>query len=329
MKKEKMWRIKYIKLLEILNQESDVDRPLSTTTLIKKLAERDVHVDRKVLYEDIKVLNATGYEVKLIKKKQNFYYIPKREFDIPELRIIIDAIEASTFISEEKTNELIDKVATLSGSYRKKLLLRYNNYFDANKHTNEEVYISVNEIEEAINRKVKLEFKYFDLDINATRIFRKKDRKIRTYKVDPVATIYSNDNYYLVTYSEKYDSYVNYRIDRMANVKRLEECRLETSKIESFDISAYRKKMFGMYNGEVEQVTLEFDKDLTEVIFDKFGESTKLIEGKQTNTCTVEVAISPQFFGYLLGLGTKIKLTSPETTVLKFIEYVDKIRENF
>lgn len=184
---------------------------------------------------------------------------------------------------------------------------------------------SINEIEEAINRNQKIAFTYFDLDYKCKRVYRKDGG---TYEVNPIATIFSNDNYYLVTYSDKYKNYTNYRIDRMDNVKKLKVERTDTSKINDFDIVKYRKESFGMFSGKAEKVTLEFSKDLIDVIFDKFGEKTTIVELENGNYETkVKVAVSDQFFGTLLGLGTRIRLTAPESIVQNFKDYVQSIAE--
>lgn len=322
--KEKMWRIKYLKILEILKQESDIDRPITTNDLLDKLQERGVHVDRKVLYDDIKILNEAGYEIFCERRKQNEYYILDRQFDVPELRVLMDAVEAATFISEGKTAELLDKIANLGGSYRKRLLLRNNNYFDTNKHTNPHIYYSINEIEEAINKNKKITFKYFVIDHNGKKVYRKEGAE---YTVNPVATIFSGDSYYLVSSNDKYDDFANYRIDRMEDCKISSEDRTKTKLNKSFKIGEYRKQHFAMFSGRAEKVTLEFDKSLTDVIYDKFGENTKMQLAGDNLQTKVNVAISPQFFGFISGLGTKVKIIAPENVVEEFKVHLREISE--
>lgn len=327
MKYERVQRVKYVKILEILKQESDEDRPLTTTQILWKLKERGVVIDRKILYEDIKVLNEVGYEILCKRTQQNEYYIVDRQFDVPELRILMDAVQAASFIPEKKTDELLAKIASLGGSYRKQLLLRDNVCFNTHKHSNQMIYYSVNEIEEAINHNRKIQFEYFDLDHKGKKVYRKAKAK---YEVNPVATIFSNDNYYLVCFSDKYDGYSNYRIDRMENVKMQEQERTQSKLIEEFDCNKYRKQSFGMFSGVAEAVTFKFDKSLIDVIFDKFGENTKIMSiGENKYKTTVEVIPSQQFFGMLLGLGTRIKLKAPECIVKSFKEYMQIIAEMY
>lgn len=281
-------------------------------------------VDRKILYEDIKVLNEVGYEIMCRRTKQNKYYIVDRQSDVPELRILMDAVQAASFIPEKKTDVLLAKIANLVGSYRKQLLLRNNVCFNIHKPSNPVIYYSVNEIEEAINHNKKIQFEYFDLDHKCKRVYRKDKAK---YEVNPVATLLSNDNYYLVCYSDKYEGYSNYRIDRMENVKMIEQERTPSKMLDEFDCNKYRKQLFGMFSGEAESVALEFDKSLIDVIFDKFGEKTQITKHGESYCTTVDVVVSKQFFVFLLGLGDKIKITASEDVAVRFKSYVQSITE--
>lgn len=322
MKFARVQRVKYVKILEILKQESDEYKPLTTTEIIEKLKARGVVVDRKILYEDIKVLNEIGYEIMCNRAKQNEYYIVDRQFDVPELRILMDAVQAASFIPEKKTDELLSKIANLGRSYRKELLLRDNVCFNTNKHSNSLIYYSVNEIEDAINHNKKIQFEYFDLDNSVKKVYRKDKAK---YEVSPIATFFSNDNYYLIGYSNQHDGYSNYRIDRMEAVKKLVQDREPSKLLTRFDGNQYRKQLFGMFLGEIKTVMLEFDKSLMDVIFDKFGEKTHIAEYKNNYRVEVEVAVSKQFYGFVLGLDDKIKIIKPNEVVLEFKDYLQKI----
>lgn len=162
MKPEKAFRIRLVKILEILRQDTDEDNPMPTNTLIKKLAEQGIECDRRTLYRDIQVLNDYGYEVLRTRAISNEYYIVDRSFDIPELRILLDAVQAASFITPKKTEVLIDKIADLAGSHRAEVLKKNIMRFNITKHTNEAIYYNVNEIERAIMEGKKVSFFYFD-----------------------------------------------------------------------------------------------------------------------------------------------------------------------
>ena len=319
---ERIHRIKYVKILELLRQESDGDRPLTTTYIINKLKERGVTVDRRTLYKDMKTLNDNGYEILCYRSRQNEYFIVDRQFDVPELRILMDAVQAASFIPENKTIELQEKIADLGGSYRKDLLIRDNVCFNTNKHSNKQTFYSVNEIEESINRNKKISFKYFDLDYQGNKVYRKEGT---LYEVNPIATVFSNDNYYLVCFMDKYENYSNYRIDRMETVRILEADRADSKLIKEFNINKYRKQSFGMFAGEPQAVTLEFDESLVDVIFDKFGEQTPITKLNDQYQTRVNVIVCEQFYGVMLGLGGKIKITAPESVAQGLKEYVNQI----
>ena len=190
MGKEAFSKIKLLKIWEILKQDSDENNPLTTNQIIDKLAASGIVCDRRTLYQDIAALNSYGYEV-VCKKGQhsNCYYVLDRNFDVPELRILIDAVQAASFISPKKTEELTDKIAALGGSYRADILKKNIVEFNTTKHSNEHIYYTVNTIEDAILAEKKIAFQYFDLNERHERVFRKNGEK---YKANPVAMIFSS-----------------------------------------------------------------------------------------------------------------------------------------
>ena len=219
MGKENFSKIKLLRIWEILKQDSDENNPLTTNQILVKLSESGIICDRRTLYQDIAILNSYGYEV-ICKKGQhsNGYYVIDRSFDVPELRILIDAVQAASFISPKKTAELTDKIAALGGSYRADILKKNIVEFNTTKHNNEHIYYSVNAIEDAILAGKKISFQYFDLNESHERVFRKNGEK---YLVNPVAMVFSNDNYYLICYHDNHDGITTYCIERMLNVSVL------------------------------------------------------------------------------------------------------------
>ena len=190
--------------------------------------------------------------------------------------------------------------------------------------SNHSTLYSIDAIENAINNNTKLAFRYFDLDHKGNKVLR---RNGGAYVVNPIATVFSNDNYYLVCFTDKFKNYSNYRIDRMEQVKSIPVERMESPLITNFDISEYRKQSFGMFTGKTEKITLEFDATLIDVMFDKFGESIKIQKTDDKYTSTVKAIASEQFYGWLLGLGTRIKVTKPESIVQGLKDYVQSIAE--
>lgn len=324
MGKENFSKIKLLKIWEILKQESDEDHPLSTGELLARLEKNGVACDRKTLYQDIAALNSFGYEV-ICKRGQhsNSYYVVDRSFDVPELRVLIDAVQAASFITERKTAELIDKIAALGGSNRAEILKRNIVEFNTTKHSNESIYYSINAIEDGILSERKISFRYFDLDRSGERQLRKDGER---YVVNPVAMVFANDNYYLVCYHDKHKNTASYRIDRMLDVQVTDEPVNRNARPKSLNVSEHRKQAFSMFGGKSVQVRFETDPDLLDVIYDKFGEKAVIIScGDDRIQFTATVQLSPVFFGWCCTFGDRLKIISPKEVVEGMKNWVDKI----
>jgi len=310
MLQENNQKLKSLKLMEQLNMESDEQHPIKTHIICEHLAKLGISCDRRTLSRDINVLNANGYEImsKMI-GHEKAYYIEDRNFSIPELKILIDAIQAAKFITKNKTDELITKVAKLGGRYEAEILKGNMVCFNTHKHCNESIYYNVSTLEEALRVNKQASFYYFDIDENGEKVYRKEKRR---YVVEPMALIYNEDYYYLMCYSTKYCGISNYRIDRMNHVEVENDSISKEAMLKENDVAKYTDQVFKMYGGKMETVTIEFDCSLIGAIYDKFGEDTRMIKTSE-NTCvtTVEVQISPTFWGWLFQFAGKMKILSP------------------
>lgn len=324
MKQETAGKVKLIKILEILTQESDGDHPLSTGQIINKLQSCGISCDRRTLASDIKALNLFGYEVLTISSigRPNLYYIADRSFDLPELRILIDAVQSASFIPHKKTNILIDKIANLGGSHRGELLINNIVEYNTKKHTNEHIFYNINEIEQAITLKKKISFLYFDYNSKLEKVFRREGKK---YYVNPISMVITQDNYYLVCYDDFHNSINHYRIDRMAEVKVTRFNILKTKLAEDFNLNNHHKQVFGMFVGNEEEVTIEFDNRLIDTVIDKFGEEVNFVEEGEKIRFTTFVQISPQFFAWVCSFGNGMKLLEPKWVVDGVTQYIKSI----
>ena len=306
-------KIKLVKILDILREYSDEEHHLSTNDIIKKLQDFEISAERKAIYEDIKLLNKYGYEILSYKDRSNYYYIVERSFDIPELKILLDAVQAASFVTEKKTKELVDKIAALAGKNRARLLKENIVCFDTTKHSNEKIYYNVDVLDRCILEQNKVSFLYFDYDIKNQRVYRKNKER---YIVNPVALVFSQDNYYLVCYNDKYKNLSNYRVDRMDNVV-CEGDKIEPADcVKGFNVYKHKKQAFSMFLGELTHVELLVDVSLVDVIIDKFGEKTKMTRVDDKNfSIKVKVQISPTFFGWCFMFGEKMKILSPQNVV--------------
>lgn len=321
MKRENASKIKLLKILEILRQDSDEEHPLSTPELCAKLNEQGIVCDRRVLAKDIDQLIESGYDIVRIKARSTKYFIADRSFDVPELRILMDAVQAASFITPKKTEVLLDKIAELGGSHRAALLKR-NVWFNTTKHTNENILYSINEIDNAITNGKQLSFAYFDYTPEGNRMYRKNGER---YTVNPITTMFTNDNYYLVCYSDKHkDSVAHYRIDRMEAVDTESKNITPSAIAKQFNPAKHYNEVFGMFTGETEQVTFEIDAKLLDAMIDRFGENIEFTAKENGKlTFTVQVQISPLFFGWCFSFGDMLRIKEPEiiSEQLKNIAY--------
>ena len=318
-------KIKLLKLYEILKQETDEEHPLTTNQLCDRLINIGISCDRRTLYKDIKILKDNGYDVLSYRKDHDkVYCVADRSFDVAELRILIDAVQAATFIPESKTTQFISKIADLGGSNRADILMRNSARFGKHKHENASILYSVNDIQDAIAKKKRIEFIYFDYDENHNKVYR-GDKKI--YSMDPLALIFNNDNYYLVAYNPNHANTNNYRVDKMENIVITDTEICEEAKIEGSEekLKSKVETEIKMYSAEIKKVTLVFDSKVISNIFDKFGPGIKML--KLTDTllaAEVNVQTSPTFYGWLSEFGGKITVSSPQDVVNDYKEHLEK-----
>lgn len=325
--KDNLNRIRLLRIWEILNRETDEEHPMGTETLRQKLLEGGIDVHRSTLYEDIKLLNESGYEIMTRRGRSNQYYVMDRKFSNPEVHILMDAVQAASFITEKKTVELVDKIAHLAGSQKAIVLKKNIVQFNTTKSNNENIYYSVSEIVTAINNRQKILFRYFDYDNNHNRVYRRDGHR---YAVSPFATIFSDGHYYLVIYDDRHNKMVHYRIDRMENVTLLNELAVMPPEEMAFDVGSYKKQLFGMFSGESTNVTIEMSKHLIDVIFDLFGEKTNILSvGEGKIRFSAEVQISDLFFGWCCSFGENLKIIAPQNVLTDFMSYTKKIRSKY
>lgn len=304
-------KIKLLKLLELLRSDSDESNPMTTSDLCGRLEKMGIVCDRRTLSKDISLLNEHGYEImSTTVGHEKGYYIDDRGFSVPELKILIDAVQASSFITEKKTRELVEKLAQLGGNHRAELLKGNLVCFNTRKHTNEHIFYNVDALEQAVEQQKKVLFRYFTLNERGEKVYRRDGHR---YVVEPVALVFNEDNYYVITYSDRYDSTVTYRVDRMDGVAVVEEPISEKAVQLRQEMAQYTEQVFKMYGGQLEDVVLEFEDTLVGVVFDKFGENTQMMRvGEKKCVATVKVRVSPTFWGWLFQFAGEMRVLSPQ-----------------
>lgn len=317
MARENFRKVKLLKLLEMLQQSTDEQHPMTTGSIIAQLSQIGIPCDRRTLAQDIATLIDLDYEImSTTVGHEKAYFVEDRNFSIPELKILIDAVHASSFITAKKSEELISKIASLAGSHRAEVLTRGMVAFNTRKHSNEKIFYNVDELENAILHQKKVIFRYFDLNENGEKVYRREGHR---YVAEPVSLVFNEDNYYLTTYSSHHDSTVNYRIDRMDNVEILEESCCEKAVQLRQQVATYTEQAFKMFGGQTADVVLEFDRSLIGAVYDRFGEGTKMMTSSDTKCiASVKVQVSPVFWGWLFQFAGQMRILSPGHLITEY-----------
>ena len=325
MKSDKILKLKLVKIWEILSQETDEENPMGTTALLNKLAELGIECDRRTLYADIEALNACGYEILCRRSTSNMYYVQDRKFSIAEIRILMDAVQAAGFITDNQTGIFVEKLAVLAGSRKGEALKSNIVAFNDTKTDNGDIYHNVETITNAIQSNKKVKFTYFDFDYHHKRIYRKEGK---FYYINPFALIMDNNNYYFLGYDMYHSNMMHFRVDRMDCVQVSRHDKEELKEFKKFDIKNYKKQLFGMYGGESAEIRIRFDKSLSDVIFDVFGADTRFSVFDDTMyEFTAKVQLSPQFYGWCCSFGDKLKIVAPSTVADALKEYIAKLNK--
>jgi len=310
-------RTKLLYLMKILLDKADEQNPMTMKEIITELAVYDIHAERKSIYNDLEILRQYGLDVIIQKTKIRGYYIGHRQFELPELKLLVDAVQSSRFITEKKSEELIVKLSSLTSQAQATDLKRQIFVTGRPKSFNEQAFYSVDAIHAAINNEKKITFKYFDYDVHKKRVFRKDGI---AYEVSPVTLCWDSDKYYLVAYNAEHNELRNYRVDRMDNVA-VSDAKGDEFNKSKFNVAEHIKGMFGMFGGEVVRATLAFDNSFVNVVLDYFGKDTRITpKDDEQFEVTVDVTVSPVFLGWIFQFGGKAKILSP-------CSLVDSMRE--
>jgi len=319
MPKGKKQKLKLCYLSQIMLQKTDDEHTLTQPEIIGYLNEYGVTVDRKTLYEDMRCLSEFGIDVIGEKIGSNyFYHVGKKAFDIAELKLLVDAVQSSKFITEKKSRELIEKLASLCSEYEGKTLKRQVTVQDRIKAMNESIFYNVDKLHSAISKNNSITMEYYHW--NTKKQLVPTDKGI--YTLSPWALMWSDENYYLVAYDEVADKIKHFRVDKMKDIELTGKKRKGRELFREFDVAAYSKKNFGMFGGEDTKVDLAFKDDMVGVIIDRFGKSITIrpIEDSDGwSKTTVNVAVSDQFFGWVFGLGGTVEIAGPEDVRKKYI----------
>ena len=306
--------------------ETDEATGLSMPEIIDRLASYGISAERKSIYDDILTLGEVGYDVITLPTRPPKYTLATRPFDFAELKMLVDAVESSKFITQEKSKLLIEKLRHFAGKKRSGELRRSVYVEDRIKTENDYSVENLDLLYRAINENKIVTFRYFDYTGEKKRYFRHDGMR---YRVSPEAMVLSDDNYYLVAFDEEAEKAKHFRVDKMCDIILTDEKRNSLVTNERFNPAEYSKKHFGMYGGNEELVTLECAEHLAGVIIDRFGKDSTFFKTPFGFKVSLRVIPSPNFYGWVLGFGKQMRITSPEWVRDELVERLREITESY
>lgn len=309
--KGKNQKLKLFTLNRILEEHTDDKHGLKMSRILDLLREHGIDAERKSIREDIEALQTLGVDVGTEGENAKLYKLFSREFELFEIKLLVDSIQTSKFLPQDKTNALVKKLMKLCSMHERRTLERQVIVSNRAKNLNTRIHYSMDKIHLAIAENKQISFKYFDYDIEKKRIYRKKGEN---YHLSPFAMIYTDDNYYLLAFDADKEEVRPFRVDRMESVNILKADRLGHEAYKAIDMSRYTNYTFSMYGGEIEHVTLQFQNRLMNAVIDRFGTDIHPRKVDKSHfEITVPVAVSQQFFGWLFGLGKMVRIVGPES----------------
>ncbi|MCI8304517.1 MAG: WYL domain-containing protein [Lawsonibacter sp.] len=325
MSKSSNQKTKLLHLCRILLRQTDEEHPLSVAQLIEELARQDVKAERKSIYDDLEALRQFGLDIQCRKGKFPGWFVGEREFELPEVKLLMDAVQSSRFITQKKSDALIRKLEGLASVHQAGQLQRQVYVSGRIKLMNESIYYNVDKLHTAIASQRAITFKYFDYDIARKKVFRQEGKR---YVVSPYGLIWNSENYYLVAFDHTHRAMRHYRVDKMTEIVVTNVDREGRDQYPAFQLAEYGQKHFGMYGGQEMKVTLRGRRDKAHLVWDRFGQDVIMVpNGGEHFTVTLPVIISPQFFGWLLGLDGSIVLAGPGEAVSAYRRFLSAALE--
>ena len=317
-------KFKLYRLAQIMLEKTDEEHFITMPEILAALGEYDITADRKSIYTDLKDLEKLGIEVEGEPVGNRYHYhVINRPFELPELKLLVDAIQSSKFITERKTTALIRKLEKLVSKYEAMKLQRQVYVSGRIKTMNESIYYTVDAIHNAISENKKIQFQYFQWNV-------KKEMELRHngayYHISPWGLSWDNENYYLVGYDSYADKIKHYRVDKMLHIQMSDEKREGKEHFQKMNMAEYARKSFGMFGGKEQQVKLLVENSLAGVIIDRFGKDVMFIPADEKHfTVNVDVRVSRQFLGWIISLGEGVKIVAPDEVVAQMKKEIERL----
>ena len=310
-------KLKLLYLMRLFLERTDEAHPVTVPELIAALGQYGISAERKSLYDDFEALRHFGLD---IVQNGGKYYVGSRDFELPELKLLVDIVQSSKFITEKKTLSLIKKLEGLASVHDARRLQREVYVRNRVKSMNESVYYNVDEISGAIQQDRAIRFRYFEYTPRKERRFR---RDGRFYEASPYALLCDDENYYLLAWDDAAKQMKHYRVDKMTAISPKRTARQGKEAFQALDMSAYGKSVFGMFGGAAQQVRIRFAGHLAGAVIDRFGKEVVLAVEDETHfIATLPVVVSPQFFGWVVGFGAEAEVLSPPDVRQELYDYL-------
>lgn len=321
-------KLKMLFLAKIFSEKTDDNHSLTMPQIIDKLSACGVNADRKTLYLDFEELRHFGLDIIAVKEgRECFYHLGNRDFELPELKLLVDSVQSAKFITDKKSKELIKKLEALVSKHEGKQLHRQVVISGRIKTMNESIYYNVDKLHEAIGADAQIRFKYYQWNVEKKMELRKDGA---WYQISPWGLMWDDENYYLVGYDAEDDKIKHYRVDKMLRISVTDKRREGKDAYKKFDLPRYTKSLFGMYGGEETKVTIEAENSMVGVLIDRFGKDIFIVPVDENHFRTVvNVAVSNQFFGWIMALGDGIKIVSPDSVVEQMKAEIRRLTEQY
>ncbi len=306
-------KTKLLHLYQIMLHQTDEDHPITVAQMIEQLARYDIKAERKSIYDDLEALRLFGLDIQCRRGKTPGWFVGERDFELPEVKLLMDAVQSSRFITQKKSDVLIRKLESLASMHQAGQLQRQVYVSGRIKVMNESIYYNVDKLHTAIAGQKAITFRYFDYDIHRQKVFRQEGGR---YIVSPYGLIWNSENYYLVAFDHAHQEMRHYRVDKMTEIVVTGLPREGRKQYPDFQLAQYGQKHFGMYSGREITVTLRGRREKAGLVWDRFGQDVILVpDGEEHFTVTIPVVMSPQFFGWLMGLDGSLTLVAPAEAV--------------
>lgn len=322
-------KFRFLYMMKVMQEKTDDEHSLTMSQIIEELEKYGTTSERKSIYNDFQDMT-DKFGIEIIKEqigRETYYHVGSRKFELAEVKLLIDAIQSSKFITQAKSRELITKIKEFVSEHQAKQLQRQVYINDRVKTMNESVYYNVDDIHTAIAGNKKIRFKYYKWDINKKLVPRHNGE---WFTVSPWALTWDDENYYMVAYDNWDGKIKHYRVDKIKQLSIMDELRDGRDQFKNFDMAAYTKATFGMYNGKKTKVKIQFANNMCGVFIDRFGKeiSFRPIDDEHSEL-NVDVNVSPQFFGWIFSLGKDVKVTGPSNIVEELKKYAENFLANY